>query len=232
MSTRCSFISTGLIVILIALIFLIAIDILEIATLSNNQYDVSVPRDDPPTNSSIDGGHGDDDLRSTTIGRANGHSHESDSGGSVSSEQARNRLHLHDREREVPLLSKQTTPKLPPSPSSNRARRIPEGSTENSGIDSCSLKQASPILTRASYHDIDKRSKSPVFLDKKSYDLDSTAATLPRSSMKKTSSFQSIDSDEELVGDYAERLRSNLQRQRQKEQQTSRRHLLNVRFAE
>lgn len=173
------------------------------------------------------------------------------------------RLKLEEREREQPLLPESHEQQVAPGQRSisrqysrfGQAQELDQDRDEDGEREA----QSSPILTRASYRLVERRrSQSPAFVQAaeastarpspSQTDLDFRSASPsmntsnvtrapPKSVLKKSPSFQRMDSsgaeDADSLDEYAERLRSNsLHRQQQQREQQLKRSLLNVRFAD
>lgn len=216
-SNRCAIIAASLLVILVALAGLVVIDLLEILTLSSQQYDV---------------GQYESRIASDQSNGANetgAPKHQTEQEGSLPRsrltldqmdlvDELNNRLRSGERLRETPLLA------------SNRPN-------EDEDQPQPRLDDQSPILTRANYlYNARTRPQSPYLFKVDSPETPSTAAPSPTQSttkgvLKKAGSFQRVypsedesDSDENGLRDYQSR--------QTKRDLQNRRALLNVRFAD
>lgn len=251
-SNWCSIIAACLVIILVALCVLLGIDILELISLASGQYDIG------QREANLAASGGNTSLNSITNGQHNrqfrgagGRGRDStgsldSSDESAMSRELATRLRMAEREREQRFKvagggHNSDSPLLANLSTSSRTRPENVGQVEECHLDSSTSEDlepnsgrrsnnsisSTPVLTRAHYTTSNNmRPKSPVFL---SNDQQQHRSQPAKSVLKKTSSFQRIDTDDDLDEDGLD-LHEH-QRQLQRELQT-RRSLLSVRFAE
>ena len=229
-------IAAGLVAILVALSSLIAIDVSELLSLSQDHYDVGSREAKLIANAEPSGG-----ISPST--------RPDDNHDEPFLEEPMNRLRQSERERERPLLvDRSSQAKIPSrvSPSNSHQTNYNRKCEEEEEVDDqdedwrnphssdrSQVKRATPtILTRANYIDSNDRPQSPVFVGGgSSLELIAEQPTIGRpltkGVLKKSSSIQRIDDsdcdNESNIHDYPRKIQRELQ---------TRRSLLNVRFAE
>lgn len=225
-SNRCLIIAFCLSAILLALGVLIGIDIVELLSASVERYDIVATEQQTAAKS---GAEQEDRSSPTTLShRAHNSSPYRSPEHDELIQEINNRLKATERERETPLLVESRGIRAPDVADIDDDWPLTDSPERGA--------RTSPILTRASY--LYNRPQSPVFVAKPAVTsfgrspepgtsspvMTARPGTPTKSVLKKTSSFQKIDSSEEIdIEDDSSQMRRDTQ---------TRRSLLNVRFAE
>lgn len=231
MSTRCAIIAACLLIILVALAILIVIDLLEVLTISSQQYDVGSQESRLTSNQQFNEEshqtnrkHNTEQVAESSFPRQNLTNDQRDL-----VEELNNRLRSSERLRETPLLA---------------SNRFGEEEEQRQPTPLSYQAGQSPILTRANYlYNNNSRPQSP-FLFKVDSPEPPTGSASPsqgvkKSVLKKTGSFQRVypsededDHNEESDDDLNGHNMRDYQRQQTRRDLQNRRSLLNVRFAD